>query len=127
MSGLKTNFSLDPLKATRKIAVHFVANFPLDSRAKKVKLTIKLTKQKEGNKKEVIFKVEFHFATKFMYVFCIAALHIVIRFGRNDFGIFFLWCRHNCYFFKSVVRFVSLLLLLMLLFSLLLMLLLVLF
>ena len=46
MSSLKINFTLDPLKVTRKIAEYFVANVPLDLRAKNVKLMIKLTKQK---------------------------------------------------------------------------------
>ena len=46
MSSLKISFNLDPLKATRKIAENFVANFPLDWRAKKVKLTIKIKKTK---------------------------------------------------------------------------------
>ena len=49
MSSLKISFTLDPLKAIRKVAehfVHFVHNFPLDSRTEKVKLTIKLTRQK---------------------------------------------------------------------------------
>ena len=49
MSSFKINFAVDPLKAIKKTAEHFVANFPLDLRAKKakkLKLTIKLTKQK---------------------------------------------------------------------------------
>ena len=46
MSSLKTNLTLDPPKAIRVIKEHIVANFPFDSRAKKVKLTIKFTKQK---------------------------------------------------------------------------------
>ena len=46
MSSLEINYTLDPLRAIRKIEEHIVANFPLDSRAKKVKWTIKLTKQK---------------------------------------------------------------------------------
>ena len=46
MRSLKINFSLDPLKAIRKTAEHFVANFLLHSRAKKIKLIIKLIKQK---------------------------------------------------------------------------------
>ena len=46
MSSLKINFTQDPLKEIRKIAEHIVANFPLDSRAKKVKLTIQLTRRK---------------------------------------------------------------------------------
>ena len=46
MSSLKTNFTLDPFKAIRVIEENIVANFPFDSRAKKVKLTIKVTKPK---------------------------------------------------------------------------------
>ena len=46
MSSLKINFTLDPLRAIRKIAEQFVANFPLDLSATTVKLTMKLTKQK---------------------------------------------------------------------------------
>ena len=44
MSSLKINFTL-AIKAIRIIEKHIVANFSLDSRAKKVRLTIKLTKQ----------------------------------------------------------------------------------
>ena len=46
MSSLKINFTPDQRKAIRIIEEHIVTNFPLDSRAKKVKLRIKLTKQK---------------------------------------------------------------------------------
>ena len=46
MSSLNINFTLDPLKAIRIIEEHIVVNFPLDSRAKKIKLMKKLTKQK---------------------------------------------------------------------------------
>ena len=71
--------------------------------------------------KEVIYKIDYRFVTKFMHVFGIAAFHIVIMFSQDDFGMLFLWCsRLN--FFVGVVRFIQLLLLLMLLFSLLLML-----
>ena len=43
MSSLKINFTLGPFKAIRKTAEHFAVYFPLDSRAKKVKLMIKRT------------------------------------------------------------------------------------
>ena len=88
---MKISFTLDPFKATRKIADNFVANFPLDWRGKKVKSTIK-TKKKNKNslKKEVEYKIHYRFVAKFMHVFCIVAFHIFTRFGRDDFGIFFL-------------------------------------
>ena len=54
MSSFKFNFILGTLKAIRKTAEHFVANFPLDSREKKVKLIIKLTKQKQPIKRSYI-------------------------------------------------------------------------
>ena len=56
MSSLKTNFTLDPFKAIRVIEENIVANFPFDSRAKKVKLTIKVTKPKQPIKKKLYIK-----------------------------------------------------------------------
>ena len=46
MSSLKITFTLDPLKTTRTIAEHFVANFPLHLTTKNVELMTKTTKQK---------------------------------------------------------------------------------
>ena len=57
MRSLKIIFTLDPLKAVKIIEEHIVANFPLDSRAKKVKLTIKLTKQNWPKKKKLYTKL----------------------------------------------------------------------
>ena len=57
MSSLKINFTLDPFTAVRIIEEPIVANFPLDSRAKKVKLKIKLTKQKLPIKKKLYIKL----------------------------------------------------------------------
>ena len=61
-----------------------------------------------------MYNIDCRFVTKFMHVFCITAFYIFIRFGRDDFGIYFLWCRHSYHFFVSVVRFVSLLSLMLL-------------
>ena len=72
-----------------------------------------------------MYKIDYRFITKFMQVFFIAVFHILMRFGRDDFEICFIWCKHNCHIFVGAVFFVSLLLLLMLLLLLLLMLLLV--
>ena len=81
----------------------------------------KTYKTKVAYKKGVVYKIDYCFATRFMHAFGIAAFHMVIMFGRDDFGMFFLWCsRHN--FFVGVLRFIQFLLLLMLLFLLLLML-----
>ena len=54
--------------------------------------------------KKVIHKIDYRFVTKFKRLFCIAAFYIVTRFGRDDFGIYFLWCKHNCHFFIGVVH-----------------------
>ena len=48
---------LGPLKAIKKIAENFVADFPHNLRAKKVKLTVKLTKQKLPIKKKLCIKL----------------------------------------------------------------------
>ena len=40
-------------------------------------------------KKEVIYKIDYRFVTKFMLIFCIASFYIFIRFGHDDFGIMF--------------------------------------
>ena len=57
MRSFKSNFTFDPLKGIRKIAKYFIANFPFDLRAKKVRLTIKLTKQKQSVKKKLYVKL----------------------------------------------------------------------
>ena len=57
MSSFKINITLDPFKAIRIIEEHIVANFPLDLRAQKVKLTIKLTKQNKSIKKILYIKL----------------------------------------------------------------------
>lgn len=121
MRSFKINFILDPLKAIRKIAEHFVANFPLDWKAKEITLTIKVREKKISYKK-VIYKTEYHFVTKFMHFFCIAAFYISMRFGRDDFGMYFLSLRHSYHLFIGVVRFISLMLFLLLLLLLLLLL-----
>ena len=74
----------------------------------------KTYKTKIVYKKEVIYKTDYNFVTKFMHVFCIAAFYIFIRFGHDDFGIYFLWCRHNYHLFVDVVRIVSLFLVMLL-------------
>ena len=56
-SSFEINFTLDPLKAIRKTEEHFEAHFPLNSRAKKVILKIKLTKQKYSIRKKLYTKL----------------------------------------------------------------------
>ena len=100
---MKLNFTLDSLKAIRKIAEHFVANLPLDFRAKKVKLTIKLTKQKQLNTEGLMYKIDYRFVTKFMHVFHITGFHMVMSFDLDDFGTCFLWCKHDFHFLSLQV------------------------
>ena len=78
MSSSKTNFTLDPIKSIRKIPGHLIANFPLDQRAKKVKLKIlqKTYKTKVAYENEVICKIDYHFLKKYMHVFGIVAFTV---------------------------------------------------
>lgn len=74
MSSFKINFTLDPVKAIRKTAEYFFVNFPLDLRVKKLKLTIKVTKQKQAIKKKLYIKLSTVLSrnsrTFFIFLFC---------------------------------------------------------
>ena len=48
----------------------------------------KTYKARIAYKKEVIYKIDYRFVTKFMLIFCIA-FYIFIRFAHDDFGIMF--------------------------------------
>ena len=48
----------------------------------------KTYKTRIAYKKEVIYKIDYRFVTKFMLIFCIA-FYIFIRFAHDDFGIMF--------------------------------------